>query len=386
VRTIEPHTEGDRAALLISFLIMVGSAIGPSPHALVGATKHRTNENAVLVGETARARKGTATNEVKRIVAEADPDWKARVMGGLSSGEGLINAVRDPSYKPDKGGEMKLVDPGVEDKRLLAVEPEFSSVLRVAGRDGNTVSEILRRAWDGDDLRTLTRASPLVATSPHVSVLGHITKPELLRELSETAQANGFANRFPFFCVRRSKELPHGGALPEAAVRELVDRVRKALSTARRIGALCRDAETNRMWEEAYSKLTAERPGMFGSITARADAHTLRFSVFYALLDGAEAIRRPHLEAALAVWQYAEDSARFIFGDATGDPIADRILSALRANGPMAQNELVDLFGRNVAAARLAAALETLLHAGKVRSQRDDGTGGRPRTIRQATS
>ena len=33
---------------------------------------------------------------------------------------------------------MKLVDPGVEDKRLLAVEPEFSSVLRVAGRDGNT--------------------------------------------------------------------------------------------------------------------------------------------------------------------------------------------------------------------------------------------------------
>ena len=88
------------------------------------------------------------------------------------------------------------------------------------------------------------------------------------------------------------------------------------------------------MWEAVYSELTAERPGMFGSITARADAHTLRFSLLYALLDGAAAIRRPHLEAALAVWQYAEDSARFIFGDATGDPIADRILSALRANGP----------------------------------------------------
>ena len=66
-----------------------------------------------------------------------------------------------------------------------------------------------------------------MATSPHVSVLGHITKPEFLRELTETAQANGFANRFPFFCVRRSKELPHGGALPEADVARLVDRVRR---------------------------------------------------------------------------------------------------------------------------------------------------------------
>ena len=54
--------------------------------------------------------------------------------------------------------------------------------------------------------------------------------------------------------------------------------------------------------------------------------------------------------------------------------------------GPMAQNELVDLFARNVRADRLAAALETLVLAGKVHSQRDDGTGGRPRTVWQATS
>jgi hypothetical protein len=384
VRTIEPHTEGDPAALLTSFLIMAGSAIGPSPHALVGATKHCTNENAVLVGETARARKGTATNEVKHIVSGADPHWKLRVMDGISSGEGLINAVRDPSYKPDKNGEMKLSDPGVEDKRLLAVEPEFSSVLRVAGRDGNTVSEILRRAWDGDDLRTLTRASPLVATSPHVSVLGHITKPELLRELSETAQANGFANRFPFFCVRRSKELPHGGALPESDIAALVDRVRKALSMARRIGPLSRDAETNRFWEPVYSALTAERPGMFGSITARADAHALRFSLLYALLDGAPAIRRPHVEAALAVWQYAEDSARFIFGDATGDPVADAILAALLANGRLTQTQISDLFGRNQKAGRLHTALALLLTARKVRTWQGEAEGGRAPTYWEA--
>jgi hypothetical protein len=49
----------------------------------------------------------------------------------------------------------------------------------------------------------------------------------------------------------------------------------------------------------------------------------------------------------------------------------------------MAQNEVVDLFGRHVSAARLSAALETLVQAGKVRSNRED-TGGRPRTMWEA--
>ena len=304
-------------------------------------------------------------------------------MGGLSSGEGLIHAVRDASWKPDNKGESKLVDAGVDDKRLLAVEPELCSVLRVAGREGNTLSELLRRAWDGNDLRTLTRSSPLVATALHISLLGHITRGELLRELSETYQANGFANRHLFICLRRSKELPHGGALAESTVAALASRVRTALDSARRRGALCRDDEANRVWERVYSALTADRPGMFGTITARAEAHVLRLSLIYALLDGAEAIRRPHLEAALAVWQYAEDSARFIFGDATGDPIADRVLTALRANGRMAQNDLVDLFGRNVRADRLSAALEALVRLRKARSSRAE-TNGRPRTMWEA--
>jgi hypothetical protein len=384
VRAIEPHTEGDPVALLVGFLVMFGSAIGPSPYARVGATKHRANENAITVGETARARKGTASNEVERIVAAAAADWKSRVQGGLSSGEGLIYAVRDPIWKPDKAGELKLTDPGVDDKRLLALEPEFSSVLRVAGRDGNTVSEVLRRAWDGNDLRTLTRGSPLSATGPHISLLGHVTKHELVRELSETYQANGFANRHLFVCVRRSKELPHGGSLPDADIAALVNRTRTALNWARRRGEIRRDAEANAVWEAVYSALTAERPGMFGAITARAEAHVLRLSLLYALLDCSEAIHRPHLHAALALWDYAEASARFIFGDATGDPTADAILAALRNTGKKTQTQISDLFSRNLKAGRLEAALALLLRLGKVRTWQGESTSGRPPTYWEA--
>jgi hypothetical protein len=311
-------------------------------------------------------------------MALADPDWNARVQGGLSSGEGLIYAVRDPIWKPNNTGEMKLVDPGVEDKRLLAVEAEFSSVLRVAGRDGNTLSELMRLAWDGNDLRTLTRSAPIAATAPHISVLGHITTPELLRELTETYQANGFANRNLFICVRRSKELPHGGALSDADVSALAVRVRAALDFGRKTGELRRDAETNRVWEIVYSALTAARPGMLGAITARAEAQVLRLSLLYALLDRSPQIRRVHLEAALAVWQYAEDSARFIFGDATGDPVADQILIALRRNGRMTQTQISDLFARNQKAGRLDQALTTLLVAGLVRTWQGEAISGRP--------
>jgi hypothetical protein len=146
VHTIAPHTEGDPVAVLANILTMFGSAVGRDPHCSVGASCHGANEFVAHVGETARARKGAAHDEALRIMRAADPDWHARVMGGLSSGEGLIHAVRDPTWKIGKDGEQVIDDPGVEDKRLLAVEPEFSGVLRVAARDGSVLSETLRRA------------------------------------------------------------------------------------------------------------------------------------------------------------------------------------------------------------------------------------------------
>jgi hypothetical protein len=377
VTAIDPHTESDPVAILFNTLVMFGNAVGRAAHARVGATLHHANEFAVLVGETARARKGTAHQETRRLFEHADAPWVARVVGGLSSGEGLIHAVRDASYKTVRGQEMPD-DPGVADKRLLAVESEFASVLRVASRDGNTLSELLRRGFDGDDLQTLTRNAPLRATNPHISLLGHITKTELLRELTETSQANGWANRHLFALVRRSKSLPHGGALRERDVEALASRLRGAIHTARGRGLLHRDDEATRDWETAYPRLTADRLGMFGSITARAEAHVLRLSLIYALLEGDTAIRRTHLAAALAVWDYCEASARFIFGDATGDPVADAILRALRANGQMTQTQISALFANNQKAGRLQGALAALLTANKVRTWQGESDSGRP--------
>ena len=68
----------------------------------------------------------------------ADPEWvKHRTDGGLSSGEGLIWAVRDP-IESMKKGEREIIDAGVTDKRLLCDEREFVGVLTAAKRERET--------------------------------------------------------------------------------------------------------------------------------------------------------------------------------------------------------------------------------------------------------
>ena len=88
-------------------------------------------------------------------------------------------------------------DPGVTDKRLLIVEPEFARVLQVAERDTNTLSAIIRQAWDTGNLRILTKKQAASATDAYVSMIAHITRDELRRLLTDTATANGSANPFP---------------------------------------------------------------------------------------------------------------------------------------------------------------------------------------------
>ena len=195
VSMIEPHSESDPAAVLIQTLVAFGNAAGRNAYFQVEADRHYMNLYAVLVGDTSKARKGTSKGQVMSLFQSVDETWRRDcIKSGLSTGEGLIWAVRDPINKQepvkDKGRVIDyqnvMVDGGVEDKRLLVVETEFASTLRVQGREANTLSATLRNAWDNGNLRILTKNSPAVATDAHVSVIGHITADELRRYLDST--------------------------------------------------------------------------------------------------------------------------------------------------------------------------------------------------------
>ena len=130
IRKLEPETEADPVAILTQLLIAFGTAVGRGAYFQIEATRHHPHEFLLLVGESARARKSTAWDHVRRLICEADPTLQARILTGLSSGEGLVWAVRDPAGS----------DPGAGDRRPLALEPEFASVLKSTGRGVSTLS------------------------------------------------------------------------------------------------------------------------------------------------------------------------------------------------------------------------------------------------------
>ena len=86
-----------------------------------------------------------------------------------------------------------------------------------------------------------------------------------------------------------------------------------------------------------------------------------------------------HQKAALALARYSVDSAKHIFGDAEPDPIAQKIIGAL-STGPKTQNQLVNLFDRNVPRERLATVLADLQERGRITFSMKP-TGGRPTRV-----
>jgi len=114
-------------------------------------------------------------------------------------------------------------------------------------------------------------------------------------------------------------------------------------------------------------------------VTSRAEAQCVRLALIYALLDGAANIDRPHIRAALAVWEYAEASAAHIFGASLGDNVADDILRALQNSGSegMTRTAIRDLFGRHQSSDRIGAALALLMSRRRAKAENRQ-SGGRP--------
>jgi hypothetical protein len=388
VDALAPHTEADPIALLIHVLVMFGNSVGRRPYYRVGATRHYPVEFGLFAGTTSKGRKGTALNEVEQVFELAAPEWSKNCRhSGLSSGEGLIFLVRDAiseQVRIVKGGKVSYVtgtkDQGVTDKRALICETEFSGTLAVMQREGSILSRVIRELWDcRPSVQSLTKNAQNRVTNPHVSIIGHVTVDELRSQIDRIQMTNGFCNRFLIAAVKRAQLLPFGGQVPTEQLADLGRRLKQSIELAQRWQEIPFTAAGKELWEDIYRELSREQPGLFGAAIARSEAHTARLALLYALLDDRRAIDTNHLASALAVWRFAEASARFVFGDATGNPAADEILRALRCAGPdgMTRTQISDLFGRNRSAERIGAALAFLVTHGKARSVKR-GTGGRP--------
>ncbi|MGH2743405.1 MAG: hypothetical protein ACRDN8_13190, partial [Thermoleophilaceae bacterium] len=258
VTRIAPHTEVDPVAILTQLLVAFGAAAGRGAFFEVEATRHHPNEFMLLVGDSSKARKGSSWDHVRRLLAATDPTIEQRILTGLSSGEGLIWAVRDPTSQ----------DSGISDQRLLVVEPEFASVLKASAREISTLSPTLRSAWDGRPLAILTRTAPARATSPHIALIGHITQHELRRHTTTLELSNGYLNRILIIACRRQRLLPEGGHPDPLAATGLTRQLAATLKHAQTAGHVDLHHDARELWHDAYRQLAQPLPGVLGQITA----------------------------------------------------------------------------------------------------------------------
>ena len=179
--------------------------MGRARYINVGDTQHHARLMVALVGATSRARKGTSWSPVRRLLTRVRDVLQAQstlpfplgkplqiTHGPLSSGEGLVAAIRDAIGEDDDGG--------TDDKRLLVVEGELGAALRAMQRQGNTLSMILRTAWDGHEIAPLIKRDRTIATDPHICVVAHITRHELRELFSASDIWGGLANRLLWGC------------------------------------------------------------------------------------------------------------------------------------------------------------------------------------------
>jgi Protein of unknown function (DUF3987)/Bifunctional DNA primase/polymerase, N-terminal len=364
---VAPHTEADPIGVLGTLLAMFGAACG-GDRAFYQGSLQRTNLSILLVGETGfRGRKGTALDVGRSVFRLAYPELDQLWLVGVASGEAITGHL----------GRSRPED------RVLLVEPEFGRLLTIMNREGSTLSAVLRNAWDGVPLGHARARDESLVARHHVTLLGHITPVELRSKLTDTDAGNGFANRLLFLAVRRSRLIPFPTA-PDELVASYVEPLHRAVVDARANGEMVFDAAARDRWEDFYADLAASpRLGLAGAVTGRHEAQVARLALVYALADRSADIGDVHLEAAIALADYARRSAVWALGDSTGNRHAD-VLRSMLADGEVGWKEGKLALGLRTAA-DMTEAVAVLVGAGLAEMVSiDQPAGGRARRLIRA--
>lgn len=376
VRKVEATSEADPVAVLASLICAAGVHIGQGPHVRAGDDPHPLLVWPLIIGRTSAGRKGTSWSTARRLIDAADTSFTHNnLRSGLSSGEGLAARFAIEEADTIDG----VIDPS-RDLRLLVLEPEWSGVMAKMRREGNSLSAILRSAWEGGDLSTLTVTQRL-APSSHIGIVAHITPQEFRARIDNADLAGGTYNRFLPIAVARSKFLPFSqGAHPDL-VTELGAILAGRLELGARQRTLAFTGPAAELWRALYIELSTdhnERPQVEQFIS-RAVPNCLRIAAIHTALDGQDAIHPEHLTAAAALVRYSIDSARALFVDtATPNKLAAYITEA-GPTGRTRKEITTDHFAGNKKADQVDALLTQLIHAGRITRTTRPPTGGRGR-------
>ncbi|WP_242534424.1 DUF3987 domain-containing protein [Saccharopolyspora erythraea] len=368
VRQVQPTSEADPTNILASLLAGTGVHLGGRPHIRVGDDRHPLLVWPMVIGRTGIGRKGAGWSAAKRLLTAADSGFVAsNIHSGLTSGEGLTQAFADEDEgdgtEPGKGKPRPRALLPSGDRRLLAFEPEWASVMARMRREGNTLSATLRAAWEGGNLSTLGVTARIVRDA-HVGILTHITPGEFHAKVSHSDMAGGTYNRFLPVFVAQTQFLPAGTGADPALIERLAVDLRARLDQGATLGQLGFSDEAAYLWRRLYVEFGgfSTEDGPIEQFLSRAAPNCLRVAGIHAALDGTATIQPPHLVAAAAFIRYAVDSARAVFRKA--DPVLAQLAAFIREAGPQGRTRTEitsDFFQGNAKKPRIDALLERLV-------------------------
>jgi len=300
-----------------------------------------------------------------------DPDWTENgIISGIASGEALITS-------------LTLSDEDTGRRQLIHMS-EFAQLLRTQQRSGNTLQDIVRQAWDSTKLSILRAKAKdcHIVEDAHVSAVGHITPEELTGLLGTSERSNGYANRFLWLYVDRSKLLAFPTEPDKGVLEEFISRLAFVVSGAKETGQLSMSGDALPLWEAMYRQLaddSLEYPDCVAPVMDRSAPQVIRLAMIYSLLDEQSIINQNHLKAGYAIWKYSEESVKHVFVGSSAKLSREqqRLYDKLKNRGVsgLSTTDHSQIFKGNRKASQLADDREYLKSLGLIieRSQETEG-------------
>ncbi len=323
-RRNEKRVEIDSLSLFLQLLTVVGNVIGRRGYTKGGPDRHNPNLFTLIVGDTSIGKGGSGT--VATELGDAiDPGFETRTAYNVGSARALVQLVSDGLKKTEKRSTkdgvreyVKVIQEEVIDKRLLLFFPEMRATLVAQGRNGATLKDELKNAWDGRTIENNTKDGRDRATNPHIGLIGHIT-PYDLRDLATRADVgNGYFNRFLITVARHERSLPFTVEPPDCQnlLAQIAGAI-KALGPVSQPGKELDWADDARdEWAAFYDAARQGRHPFIAGIRelgGRVCPLTKRVALIFAILEGASVIHFRHLRAGKAIVLEALNRSRHLF-------------------------------------------------------------------------
>jgi len=379
VRAVCKKSEVHPSSALIGILSRLASHVS-SPFIEYGGAQHHCCINGVFVGNSPQSWRAMSFKDIDRIF-DGMPNAVQKIQGNMLCGKSLIEAVRDNirSYGPKDNAT-----PGSVDKRLFFCEPEFRSALAHAKGPVNTLSQTISGLFNHGSASRNLKSGKISAKEAHVIVLAQTSCTDFSILRNEVKQSNGFASYFLWFLVDRPKEVPRPQGISDEEIRHFQGLIANRIRGAEGLTLVKMTRQAKKMWDNRYSGLTKNVPGVAGAVVSRFEIQAIRLAMLYAIVDGRKWIHKKDLLAACALLQYARESACIIFnGEQQGDNYMEKILCALNAapNHELSRTEISGVFSRNAASADIDAALQRMTELEQVKIDQKESTTGRKKTI-----